>query len=76
MVPYLLEKGGGICQLSRQIMKIAGSKGVGMEEDIFLCTSLEVEEPTSYQEVIYSPNQKEWMDAMRDEMDSMARKRF
>jgi len=34
---------------------------------------LEVEEPTSYQEAIDSPNHKEWMDAMRDEMDSMAR---
>jgi len=34
---------------------------------------LEVEEPTSYQEAIDSPNHKEWMIAMKDEMDSMAR---
>jgi len=38
-----------------------------------LCTPLEVEEPTSFQEAIDSPNSKEWMDAMRDEMDSMMR---
>ena len=30
-----------------------------VEEEIFLCTSLEVEDPTSYQEVIDSPNHKE-----------------
>jgi len=36
-------------------MKVLGSKGVGMKKDILLCTSLEVEEPISYQEVIYSP---------------------
>ena len=35
---------------------------------------LEVEKPTSYQEAIdSSPNHKEWMDTMRDEMNSMAR---
>jgi len=38
-----------------------------------LCTPLELEEPTSFQEAIDSPNHKEWMEAMRDEMDSMAR---
>ena len=45
-VPYLLEKGGRISQLGRQIMKVPGSKGVGIEEDVFLYTSLEVKEPT------------------------------
>ena len=44
-----------------------------LEEEIFLCTPLEVEEPTSFQEAIDSPNSKEWMDAVRDEMDSMMR---
>jgi len=34
---------------------------------------LEVKEPTSYEEAIDSPNHKELMDAMRDEMDSVAR---
>jgi len=49
-------------------MKVPGSKGMGMEEDVFLYTSLGVEDPTSYQEVIDSPNHKEWRDAMRDEI--------
>ena len=44
-----------------------------IEEEIFPCTPLEVEEPTSYQEAIDSPSHKEWMDAKRDEMGSMAR---
>ena len=47
-----------------------------MKEGIFLCTTLEVEVPISYQEVIYSPTYNEWMQAMRDEMASMARLRF
>jgi len=36
-----------------------------------MCTHLEIEEPTSFQEAIDSPKHKEWMEAMRDEMDSM-----
>jgi len=44
-----------------------------IEEEIFLCTPLEVDEPTSFQQAIDLPNSKEWMDAMRDEMDSMLR---
>jgi len=44
-----------------------------IEEEIFLCTPLEIEEPTSFQEAIDSSNHKEWMKAMRDEMDSMVR---
>jgi len=44
-----------------------------IEEEIFLCTPLEVNEPISYQEAIDSPNYKEWIDVIRDEMDSMAR---
>jgi len=36
----------------------------------------EIEESTSYVEAIDSPNHKEWMDAIRDELDSMARNKF
>ena len=53
-------------------MKV-GSKGMGMEEDVFLCTSLEFEEPNSFQEVIYSLNPKGWIYVMIAEMDSMER---
>ena len=38
-----------------------------------MCTPLEIEEPTSFQEAIDSPNDKQWIEAMRDEMDSMVR---
>ena len=34
-----------------------------IEEDIFLYTPLEIDEPTSFQEAIDSPNHKEWMEA-------------
>lgn len=37
---------------------------------------MEIDEPTSFQEAIDSPNHKHWMDAMRDEIDSMARNRI
>ena len=41
-----------------------------------MCTPLEIDEPTSFQEAIDSANHKEWMEAMTDGMDSMERKRF
>jgi len=44
-----------------------------IEDEVFLCTPLEVDEPTSFKGAVNSPNQKEWMDAIKDEMDSMAR---
>lgn len=42
-----------------------------IEEGAFVCTPLDVEEPTSFTEALDSPNHKEWMDAMREEMTSM-----
>jgi len=30
-----------------------------IEDEVFLCTSLEVDEPTSFQEAVHSPNHKE-----------------
>ena len=44
-----------------------------IEEDIFPCIPLEINEPTTFQEVVDSPNHKEWMEIMRDKMDSVAR---
>jgi len=44
-----------------------------IEEEIFICTPLKIEEPTFFQEDIDSLNYKGWMDTMRDEMDSMVR---
>jgi len=44
-----------------------------IEEEIFLCTPLEIDESTSFQEAVNSPSNKEWMDAMQDEMNSMIR---
>jgi len=36
-----------------------------------LCTPLEIEEPTSFQEAINSANHKEYIDSMREGMDSI-----
>ena len=41
-----------------------------------MCTPLEMDELISFQEAIDSSNYKEWMEAMRDEMDSMARNKI
>jgi len=81
--PHLLEKGRGMPHPGRQTIEVPGSDRVSVEEffngiskskiKIFLRTPSKVKEPTSYEEAIDSPNHKEWMDAMRDEMDSMAR---
>ena len=66
-VLYLERKGGGILSPSRRCNRVLGY----FEEDIFLLHALEIEEPTSYVEALGSPHHKEWMEAMRDEMDSI-----
>jgi len=38
-----------------------------------LVLKININEPTSFKEAVDSPNHKEWMDAMKDDMDSMAR---
>ena len=69
MVPYLLEKGGGIFHIGRQIMKVPGSQELSMDEfldDIFkskrkysYAHPLGIEGSTSCQETVGSPNYKE-----------------
>ena len=69
MVPYLLEKGGGIFHIGRQIMKVPGSQELSMDEfldDIFeskrkysYAYPLEIEGSTSCEETVGSPNYKE-----------------
>ena len=44
-----------------------------MKEEIFVCTPLEVKQPTSFQVEGDSPNHKEWMDDMKDDVDSKTR---
>ena len=80
---YLEPKGGGILSLSQRCSQVLGYfEGVSVEEslvdfqievDIFFCMPLEIEEHTSYVEGLDSPHHKEWIDAMRDELDSMAK---
>ena len=62
-------------------MKAPTSEGVNGKEflvdifnkEIFLCSPLKVEEPTSFQDAIDTLNHKEWIDAMKDKMHSMVR---
>ena len=44
-----------------------------IEGESFLCASIDVDEPASYQETITSPNSEKWIVAMKDEIDSMAK---
>ena len=44
-----------------------------IKQKISLCTPLEVEKPTFFQQAVASPNHKDWMDAMKDKTDSMTR---
>ena len=41
--------------------------------EYFICDSLDLDEPDSYEEALASPASHEWIIAMRDEMDSMAK---
>ena len=43
-----------------------------IEGESFICDSLDLDEPTSYEEALALPTSHEWIVAMRDEMDSMA----
>jgi len=42
-----------------------------IEDEVFLCTPLEVDEPTSFKEAVDLPNYKEWMDTMKDEKQGL-----
>ena len=44
-----------------------------IEGESFICDSLDLDEPTSYDEALASPASHEWIVVMRDEMDSMAK---
>ena len=44
-----------------------------IEGESFLCASIDVDEPASYQEAITSPNSEKWIVSMKDEIDSMAK---
>ena len=39
----------------------------------FICDSLDLDEPASCEEALASPASHEWIVAMRDEMDSLAK---
>ena len=44
-----------------------------IEGEFFICDSLDLDEPASYEEALTSLASHEWIVAMRDEMDSMAK---
>ncbi|KAL0329423.1 UNVERIFIED_CONTAM: hypothetical protein Sradi_4929000 [Sesamum radiatum] len=39
----------------------------------FMCASVDIDEPTTYEEAVTSPNQNKWITAMKEEMSSMAK---
>ena len=44
-----------------------------IEGESFICDSLDLDEPAFYEEALASLGSHEWIVAMRDEMDSMAK---
>ena len=44
-----------------------------IEGESFICDSLDLDEPASYEEALASLASQEWIVATRDEMDSMAK---
>ena len=44
-----------------------------IEGESFICDSLDLDNPTSYDEALASPASHEWIVVIRDEMDSMAK---
>ncbi|KAL0289106.1 UNVERIFIED_CONTAM: Retrovirus-related Pol polyprotein from transposon TNT 1-94 [Sesamum angustifolium] len=44
-----------------------------IECESFMCASMDIDEPTTYEEAVTSPNANEWITAMKEEMSSMAK---
>ncbi|KAL0453668.1 UNVERIFIED_CONTAM: Retrovirus-related Pol polyprotein from transposon TNT 1-94 [Sesamum latifolium] len=44
-----------------------------IEGESFMCASVDIDEPATYEEAVTSPNANEWITAMKDEMSSMAK---
>ncbi|KAL0282081.1 UNVERIFIED_CONTAM: hypothetical protein Sangu_2971800 [Sesamum angustifolium] len=44
-----------------------------IEGESFICVSVDIYEPTTYEEAVTSPNANEWMTAMKEEISSMAK---
>ncbi|KAK4388273.1 Retrovirus-related Pol polyprotein from transposon TNT 1-94 [Sesamum angolense] len=44
-----------------------------IEGESFMCASVDIDEPTTYEEAVTSPNANEWIIAMKEEMSSMAK---
>ncbi|KAL0286290.1 UNVERIFIED_CONTAM: Copia protein, partial [Sesamum calycinum] len=44
-----------------------------IEGKYLMCAVVDINEPTTYEEVVTSPNANEWMTAMKEEMSSMAK---
>ncbi|KAL0349923.1 UNVERIFIED_CONTAM: hypothetical protein Sradi_4141500 [Sesamum radiatum] len=43
-----------------------------IEDESFICVSMDIDEPTTCEEVVTSPNANAWITAMKEEMSSMA----
>ncbi|KAL0421930.1 UNVERIFIED_CONTAM: Retrovirus-related Pol polyprotein from transposon TNT 1-94 [Sesamum latifolium] len=44
-----------------------------IEGESFMCASVDIDEPATYEEAVTSPNANEWITAMKEEMSSMAK---
>ncbi|KAL0404449.1 UNVERIFIED_CONTAM: hypothetical protein Sradi_2085700 [Sesamum radiatum] len=44
-----------------------------IEGKSFMCASVDIDEPATYEEAVTSPNANEWISAMKEEMCSMAK---
>ena len=43
-----------------------------IEGESFMCASVDAEEPATYEQAVASPDSNKWLDAMKDEMNSMS----
>ncbi len=60
-------------QLRRSERGIVPRRRFEIEGDMFLCTSQDIDEPASVSEALNSPARTEWLAAMEEEMQSMAK---
>ena len=64
---------GPSLQLRRSERGLVPHRRFDIEGDVFFCTPLDADEPASIDEALRSPARSEWLAAMKDEMESMAK---
>ncbi|KAL0313189.1 UNVERIFIED_CONTAM: Retrovirus-related Pol polyprotein from transposon TNT 1-94 [Sesamum radiatum] len=60
-------------QMQRSKHRGIPCRGYEIEGESFMCASVDIDEPATYEKAVTSPNANEWITTMEEEMSSMAK---